>query len=258
MIFPIRDTPHPRAGVPVVTVCLIAINVVVYVFYTLPLSAEPPVRGPELAEYVAVMSRALSGRADVGALLSHVSAYDLFLFRHGFRPAAPSLPDLVYAMFLHAGFFHLAGNMLFLWIYGDNVEYALGGLRYLAAYLGTGIAATLFHFLSSPSSPVPMVGASGAISGILGFYFVFFPRNRVHLLWLLPPFLMQVIEVPARLVLGLYLVVDNLLPYLLAGSDLGVSHGAHIGGFAAGLGVAWVMSRRAARRWEERHIGHGL
>ena len=91
---------------------------------------------------------------------------------------------------------------------------------------------------------MPLVGASGAISGILGFYFLWFPRNSVRLLWLLPPFVMQVFEVPARLVLGVYLVIDNLLPYLVASGEGGVAHGAHIGGFVAGLAAAWFMGRR--------------
>jgi hypothetical protein len=134
--------------------------------------------------------------------------------------------------------------MLFLWIYGDNVEHRLGGLRYLLWYLGTGVAATLFHTVRAWNSDIPLVGASGAISGILGFYFIWFPRNRVRLLWLLPPFLMQTFEVPARLVLGMYLVLENLLPYLVSSSDSGVAHGAHIGGFLAGLAAAWVMDRR--------------
>jgi hypothetical protein len=109
----------------------------------------------------------------------------------------------------------------------------------------TGIAATLFHAAGARQSQMPMVGASGAISGVLGFYFVWFPRNHVRLLWLLPPFVMEVVEVPARLVLGLYLVADNLLPYLIAASEGGgVAHGAHIGGFLAGLAAAWVMDRR--------------
>ena len=105
-------------------------------------------------------------------------------------------------MFLHAGFLHLFGNMLFLWIYGDNVEHRLGHVPYLFWYLATGVAATLFHMLGASGSQIPLVGASGAISGMLGFYFVWFPRNQVRLLWLLPPFVMQVFEVPARLVLG--------------------------------------------------------
>src|SRR5262249_56519789 len=105
--------------------------------------------------------------------------------------------------------------------------------RYLICELATGIAATRFHVLGAPHSQIPLVGASGAISGVLGFYFVWFPRNRVRLLWLLPPFVMQVFEVPARLVLGVYLVLENLLPYLIVRGDAGVAHGAHIGGVVA-------------------------
>jgi membrane associated rhomboid family serine protease len=152
-------------------------------------------------------------------------------------------------MFLHGGFAHLAGNMLFLWIYGDNVEHRLGPFWYLLAYLGTGAAATLFHTVFAPDSPLPLVGASGAISGALGFYFMWFPRNQVRLLLLFFPFLMEVVTVPARLLLGLYLIVDNLLPFLLThGAGGGVAHGAHIGGFVAGVAIAWLMDRRQLRR----------
>ncbi len=244
MVLPIGDSPNPR-GVPLVTYALIAVNVAVYVLISLPLSAERPAPGdPRVAEYVHAMAQAL----DPGAareLLARLTSYDLFVFAWGFRPVAPSGVDLVASMFLHGGFLHLAGNMLFLWIYGDNVEHRLGAVAYLCWYLACGVAAALFFMAGDPDSPIPMVGASGAISGVLGFYFLWFPRNEVRLLWMLPPFLMHVVEVPARLVLGLYLVMDNLLPYLIARETSGVAHGAHIGGFVAGLGVAWVMDRRA-------------
>ena len=92
---------------------------------------------------------------------------------------------------------------------------------------------------------MPLVGASGAISGVLGFYFIFFPRNTVRMLAFLPPFLMQVFQIPARFVLGMYLLLDNLVPFLFAGEG-GVAHGAHIGGFIVGGIAAWVMDRRAA------------
>jgi len=244
VVLPIGDAPNPR-GVPVVTYLLIAANVAVYVLVGLPLSAQHPApNDPALREYIHVMSQAVGDRATLQQILTNVSAYDLFVFRWGFRPAAPSIADMFTCMFLHAGFLHLFGNMLFLWIYGDNVEHRLGPVRYLCWYLGTGIAATLFHTLRASGSEIPLVGASGAISGVLGFYFVWFPRNRVRLLWLLPPFLMQVFEVPARIVLGIYLVLDNLLPYVITSSDAGVAHGAHIGGFLAGLAAAWVMDRR--------------
>jgi membrane associated rhomboid family serine protease len=175
--------------------------------------------------------------------VAQTSAYDLFAFEHGYRPNAPQLSDLLSCMFLHGGFMHLFGNMLFLWIYGDNVERRLGAIPYLLWYLLTGATATLAHALVFSSSDVPLVGASGAISGVLGFYFVFFPRNSVRMLAFLPPFLMQVFEIPARFVLGMYLLFDNLVPFLFAGEG-GVAHGAHIGGFIAGGLAAWVMDRR--------------
>jgi rhomboid family protein len=136
--------------------------------------------------------------------------------------------------------------MLFLWIYGDNVERRLGPVAYLLWYLATGVAATLTHALMFSSSEMPLVGASGAISGVLGFYFVWFPRNVVRMLAFLPPFLLQVFEIPARWVLGMYLVIDNLLPIFVSAQG-GVAHGAHIGGFLAGGLVAWLMERRGAQ-----------
>jgi membrane associated rhomboid family serine protease len=246
MILPLSDSPNPR-GTPFVNYALLATNIAIYALITLPLGAQPVDPGdPLFGEYVRVISRALPEHVSLPELLRQTSAYDLFTFRYGFRPDDPSVLTLFSAMFLHGGFLHLFGNMLILWIYGDNVEYRLGHLAYLVAYLGTGIAATLFHLLLAAASPFPMIGASGAISGVLGFYFLWFPRNRVRLLVFLFPFLMDVIEVPARLVLGLYLVLDNVLPLLLArgAEGGGVAHAAHIGGFIAGLAVAWVMDRR--------------
>jgi rhomboid family protein len=243
MFIPVGDAPNPR-GIPFVTYMLIAANVAVYLFVNLPLGSRPAdLRSPAFREYVQVMSRELQDRVDVRQLVAQTSEYDLFSFEHGYRPAAPRVAALLTCMFLHGGFMHLFGNMLFLWIYGDNVERRVGGFAYLFWYVATGVAATLAHSLIFPSSEIPVVGASGAISGILGFYFVWFPRNRVRMLVFLPPFLMQVFEIPARWVLGMFLVVDNLLPFLFAG-DSGVATGAHIGGFIAGGLVAWTMDRR--------------
>ena len=249
MILPLGDSPNPR-GVPLVTYALVAANVAVYVLISLPLSgtAVDP-SDPALREYVQIVTRNLPPGVSPRAVLADTSAYDLFVFHHGFRPAAPHLANLLYSLFLHAGFLHLFGNMLFLWIYGDNVEHRLGPIGYLIAYLGTGVAATLFHTVFDLDSPLPLVGASGAISGVLGFYFLFFPRNQVRLLVLLFPFFMEVFLVPARLVLGAYLLLDNLLPFLITrgAEGGGVAHGAHIGGFIAGLAVAWVIDRRELR-----------
>jgi membrane associated rhomboid family serine protease len=244
MFLPIGDAPNPR-GTPFVTYALVAINVAVFLMWNVPLGSRPAdVNDPALAEYVEVMARELSGRVDVRQIVAQTSAYDLFSFEHGYRPAAAQGSDLLSCMFLHGGFMHLFGNMLFLWIYGDNVERRLGAFPYLFWYLATGVAATLTHALVFSDSSVPLIGASGAISGMLGFYFVYFPRNTVRMLAFLPPFLMQVFEVPARLVLGGYLLVDNLLPFLTA-REGGVAHGAHISGFVVGAVVAWLMDRRA-------------
>lgn len=244
MILPLGDSPNPRS-IPVVTWAILAANVAVYLFVTLPLSVvRPDPTDPALLEYLRVVWQQTGGSVPLPAILAQVSAYDLFVFEHGFRPAAPEISDLFTAMFLHGGLAHLAGNMLFLWIYGDNVEHRLGPLRYLVAYLGTGVCATLFHAVFLPKSPLPLVGASGAISGVLGLYFLWFPRNQVRLLVVLFPFLVDVVLLPARVLLALYLIVDNLLPFLMThGTGSGVAYGAHIGGFLAGVGVAWWVDR---------------
>ena len=242
MFFPVGDIPNPRTT-PYVTYALMAVNVAVYMLITLPLSlSRPDLNDPLLLEYLGTLK--LHGSWPIEAILCQISAYDLAVFRYGYRPAAPSLPTLLTAMFLHGGLLHLAGNMLFLHIFGDNVEHRLGHLRYLLAYLGAGVAATLFFALFVPGSQVPLIGASGAISGLLGFYFVWFPRNQVKVFVFLFPLIMTHVLVSARLVLAFYLVVDNLLPFLVNGTaGGGVAHGAHIGGFLAGMGLALASDR---------------
>ena len=248
MILPLGDEPNPR-GVPVVTYALILVNCAVYLLVTLPLSFVQPDPGdPVVQEYLSavfeMMGRVPSARG-ARAIFRGLTEYDLFVFHWGFRPAVPQVVDLFTAMFLHGGLLHLAGNMLFLWIFGDNVEHRLGRSRFLAAYLGTGVAATLFHTLFASQSLLPLLGASGAISGVLGFYFLWFPRNRIRLLvWFW--FFVRVFHVPARWVLGFYVIVDNVLPFLASVGTTagGVAYGAHLGGFLGGLGVGWAIDRR--------------
>jgi hypothetical protein len=148
---------------------------------------------------------------------------------------------------------HLAGNMLFLWIYGDNVEHRLGRLKFLLAYLLTGVVATWSFSLLAGGEMTPLVGASGAISGVLGYYFIKFPHNKVKMFVFFFPFLMTTFLWPARWVLGIYVVLDNLLP-LLWGSQSGVAHGAHLGGFVAGLFLAKMGEDTLGTwpRWESR------
>jgi len=242
LIIPIGDTPNP-GGKPIINYILIAVNIAVFFMVTLPLSLSSADPGdPAFMEYVRSIPQ-FNGYS-LRAVLPHVNAYDLFLFKYAFRPAEPGFVSLMVSMFLHGGWMHLAGNMLFLWIYGDNVEHKLGSLRYIFAYLAAGIAATLFYSLFVPYSKTPMIGASGAISGVLGFYYIWFPGNRVKMLFLLFPFFMDVILVPARLVLGFYLLVENLLPFIFSTQQSGgVAYGAHLGGFLAGLAVAYGLDR---------------
>ena len=246
MLLPLSDAPNP-GGRPYVTYGLIAANILVYLLVSLPLGAQPPdTASPAFLAYVEVVRDQLPPGMPLRAALANTSAYDLYVFEHGYKPAAPQLADLFYSLFLHGGFLHLFGNMLFLWIYGDNVEYRLGPLAYLLSYVATGVAATLFFSLFALGSAVPLVGASGAISGVLGFYFLWFPRNTVRMFVFLFPFFVNVVAVRARLVLGVYLLLDNVLPFLVStGGGGGVAHGAHIGGFVAGLAGAWLIDRRA-------------
>jgi membrane associated rhomboid family serine protease len=240
VFIPVGDTPNPRNFRPWVNWSLIAVNITIFLLISLPLSSQrPDPENPLLWEYIEVLSRSQSPLTSLRALLSRVSMYDLFVFANGYKPGRPEILDLFFSLFLHANFWHLAGNMLFLWIYGDNVEHHLGRFGYLVTYLTTGVIATLFFSLFAGQSLTPLIGASGAISGVLGLYFLLFPRNHVKVFVALFPIFFNVILLPARLVLGIYLVLDNLFPFL-TGAQGGVAYGAHIGGFVAGLGIAWT------------------
>jgi len=153
------------------------------------------------------------------------------------------------SMFLHGGWMHLLGNMLFLWIYGDNVEDALGHARYLAFYLLCGIAALFAQALSNPASPYPIIGASGAISGVLGAYLVLFPKARVLTLVLLP-FYATTLRMPAVLLLLLWFAVQLISDLAVpgGGAGAGVAFRAHIGGFLTGLILAPLFKRRDPQR----------
>ncbi len=154
----------------------------------------------------------------------------------------PAPLTVVTALFLHGGWIHLAGNMLFLWIFGDNVEGRLGHLYYLVFFLATGTAATLVHVFLHPDSRVPLVGASGAIAGVMAAYMVFFPRARVKtlLFWFI---FFQVVRVPAFVFLGYWAAVQVLAGLAQqGGAGAGVAWFAHVGGFGAGL--AWACFKR--------------
>ncbi|MDJ0766406.1 MAG: rhomboid family intramembrane serine protease [Myxococcota bacterium] len=247
MFIPIGDTPNPKNYIAWVNWMLIAANVGIYVFITLPMSIQPiDPQDPLLAEYIQLFADRLQGMGDVRRLIGSLTAYDLFVFAHGYKPGDPQLTALFTSMFLHGGAAHLGGNMLFLWIFGNNVEHHLGRGMYLIVYLLTGVAATLTFSLFAGQSMTPLVGASGAISGVLGLYFLLFKRNRVKVFIFLFPFI-NVFLIPVRYVLAFYVLIDNLLPFVLS-AESSVAYGAHLGGFFAGLGVAWA-GERLAWRW---------
>ena len=220
MFIPLRDE-NPTSRWPVVTVLLLAVNVAVFV-----LQAAVP-RGLELA-----------------AVRFGAVPYDVVHFRSLAGTAAfPPLLTLLTSMFLHGGLFHLLGNMLYLWIFGNNVEDRLGPFRFALFYLVCGVAAALTHILVQPGSRVPMIGASGAIAGVLGAYWLLFPRARV-MTFVFLIFYIDVIPVPAGIVLGLWFVAQ----ILSAGMGGGVAWFAHIGGFLAGLLFVRLALGRGFRR----------
>jgi membrane associated rhomboid family serine protease len=158
----------------------------------------------------------------------------------------PPVATLVTSMFLHGGWMHLIGNMWYLWIFGNNVEDAMGHIRFVVFYLVCGIAAALAQALPAPDSQVPMIGASGAISGVLGAYLLLHPR--AHVLVVIPlGFYLHTTRLPAMLVLGFWFVLQ-LLNSLLTGQDGGgVAWGAHIGGFVAGVLLIPLFKHRRVR-----------
>ena len=189
------------------------------------------------------------------------SGVDSFFLQYGLVPAKLTAAwgdgrffggetlSIFTSMFLHVNLAHIAGNMLYLWIFGNNIEDKLGRLPFLAFYFGGGIAAALTQVAIDPTSQVPMVGASGAISAVLGTYLVFFPRARILSLVFLG-FFYQLIEVPALIVLGFWFVlqlIDGIGSLGLAGAEGGVAFFAHIGGFVAGLVIGLLFRGASAR-----------
>ncbi len=155
----------------------------------------------------------------------------------------PPVATIFTSMFLHGGFLHLIGNMLYLWIFGDNVEDAMGHARFILFYLLCGAAAALAQALPNTESVIPMIGASGAISGVLGAYLLLYPHARV--LVLIPlGFFSQVVHLPAVLVLGLWFALQLLSSALVEATEGGVAFGAHIGGFIVGMLLLPFFKRR--------------
>ncbi len=164
----------------------------------------------------------------------------------------PPVATVFSSMFLHGGFMHLAGNMLYLWIFGNNVEDSMGHVRFVIFYLLCGVAAALAQAWPNPDSTIPMIGASGAISGVLGAYLLLFPRARVLVLIPLGAF-SRIVYVPAMFVLGFWFVLQLISTALTEGGQGGVAWGAHIGGFVAGMVLIPLFKHRHVRLFAPPH-----
>lgn len=233
-MFPFSDADVRHNSFPVVNVVLIGLNVLVFLI--------------EL------------GIGGLGMLFGDGNQnLAAFFFKWGFIPLEltggeafahpvfdvetplPTSATLVSSMFIHAGLFHLAGNMMFLWVFGDNVEDRLGHVKYLIFYLVAGVVAALAHLVVDPNSQTPLVGASGAISGVMGAYMLLFPFNRIKTLIVM--FFITAIEIPAVWLLGLWFawqLVQGLLSLGISQS-VNIAFFAHVGGFVAGVAIMAVF-----------------
>jgi membrane associated rhomboid family serine protease len=224
-VIPIHDD-NPTAIKPVVTVGLIAVCTAVFLLQ----AAMPPAAGQRLVYAMGVVPAVLLGDKALPP--------DLFL--------VPAGATVITSMFLHGSWMHLLGNMLYLWIFGNNIEDSMGHVRYAVFYLLCGTAAVFAQALPHPESVVPMIGASGAISGVLGAYVLLFPRARV--LVIIPlGFIAQAVRLPAVIVLGLWFGLQLLSSALTPAGQAGVAFGAHVGGFVAGMALVALFKHRRVR-----------
>jgi membrane associated rhomboid family serine protease len=225
VMIPLRDD-NPSSSKPVVTIALIVLCVLMFL-WQLSLGAL----GGQRAIYaLGVIPAVLLGDVQL--------PHDLQL--------VPASATVLTSMFMHGGWMHLIGNMLYLWIFGDNVEDSMGHGRYLVFYLLCGVAAALAQALPDPSSEIPMVGASGAISGVLGAYLLLHPHARV--LVAVPfGFILHTMRLPAGLVLVLWFGLQLLSNLMAPGQGGGVAFRAHIGGFIAGMLLVSVFKKRNVR-----------
>jgi membrane associated rhomboid family serine protease len=205
--------------------------------------------------YVTVGLIALNALAFLAELSLDERALQELVQVFGVVPASFSWPAVVTSMFLHGGWLHVLGNMLYLWIFGDNVEDRLGHARYLMVYLFCGAIAALGQTATNPHSLVPMIGASGAVAGVMGAYFVLYPHSRV-LTAVFIVFFLDLIEIPAIFFLGIWFLMQFFSGVGSLGAeaaDGGVAFWAHVAGFAAGaaLGGLWRFAEHSRRhRWE--------
>jgi membrane associated rhomboid family serine protease len=216
VLFPVRDH-NPRTRFPAITLLIVAANVAAFLF-ELALDA----RGQKLL--------VLTAGAIPYEIANHIDVAP--------RDLLPLPGSLWTSMFLHGGWMHLIGNMWFLWLFGDNVEEALGTVRYAVFYLLVGTVGALAQVFSMPESTAPMIGASGAIAGVLGGYVMLYPRARI-VTFVAIPFLWHFIDLPAWFFLGFWFLGQFFLP-----TGSGVAWMAHVGGFLAGAGAVRLLAPR--------------
>jgi rhomboid family protein len=227
-MFPISDD-NPRLNTPYVTWSVIGVCVVVF-FWQVSLGAN----AGEIAVYQYGMVPArLFGTAELDPALVEV----------------PAWATLFTSMFMHGGWMHLGFNMLFLWIFGDNVEDSMGHVRYLAFYLACGVAAALAQAVVNPNSTIPMIGASGAISGVLGAYLLLHPRATVRTVIFLGIFV-TMMHLPALIVLGLWFLMQLVSAAFSTSGEAGVAFWAHVGGFVAGLALVPFFKKSSVKLFQ--------
>lgn len=224
-MFPIKDD-NPQFQTPVITYSIIALNVLAWFF--LQGFGTDPVLYESVCKYGLIP-------ADLSNNFSTDTSQWICPPDHGV-----GIVGFVSAMFMHGSWMHLLGNIWFLWVFGDNVEDAMGRIRFLKFYFLCGIIASLTHALINYSSPIPMVGASGAIGGVMGAYIMLYPRVKVHLLIILVVFI-TTIRVPAFLMLGYWAFLQYLGIISSNGGLGGVAHWAHIGGFLSGAVLVYFF-----------------
>ena len=243
-MFPLRDE-NPTVLTPFITIAIILANVAVW-FYVQGAGMSQEVLASSVCQYGAIP-------AEVTGSTGGYAGIDL----------GPGLPTCEFggftfeavltSMFLHGSWMHLIGNMWFLWLFGNNVEDSMGHIRYLLFYLIAGVAATAAHIISDPASPIPTVGASGAISGAMGAYLVLYPHARVYTLFFLFIFI-RVIPIAAWFVLLYWFAIQLLSGWATGPGMTGVAFWAHVGGFVAGVVLVKLFENRTLVEAHKRHV----
>ena len=242
MLLPIGDDKTGRGSVPFVVYAIIVLNAIVFLFFQQAGSETGP--GARFTSGYSTVPYEITHNVDIveprpirGAVLQQAPG------------PSPIYLTILFSMFMHGSWIHILGNMLFLWVFGDNVEDNFGHVKFTIFYLLAGTAATLAQIAVDPDSRIPTLGASGAIAGVLGSYLLMFPRNRVRSVLPLFGFFFTTVELPAVLVIGFWIVLQIFEQYRSFVSTAvsrggGVAYMAHIGGFAAGAALTFLFRRR--------------